>query len=61
MPFILVDDFDSGVTTDDAMKCITVAFNEQVKAIVQEAVDAALHIKNPSGLKVCRLTGRIVD
>ncbi len=61
MPFDLVNDDDPSVTIDDATKCITVALNEQVKAIVQEAVDAALHIKNPSGVKVCRLTGRIVD
>ncbi len=61
MPFDLVSVDDPGVTEDDAMKCITAVLDEQVKAIVQQAVDAALYIENPSGVKVCRLTGRIVD
>ncbi len=64
MPFILVDDFDEpsvDVTPEELSKIIVAAVSEQITARTQEALDAALYIKQPSGVKVCRLTGRIVD
>ena len=72
MPFELVDEkkksdgngFDElppGMTPDELSKLITDAISEQLKAMVQKALHEQLYIEQPSGLKVCRFTGRIVD
>ena len=74
MPFILVDEkkkatsdgnsFDElppGVTPDELSKLIVAGVSEQIIARTQEALHAALYIEQPSGVVVCKLTGRIVD
>ncbi len=71
MPFLIIDDVDTSgngfdelppnTTIDDVTQIILAELNKQLTTVVSEAVDAALYIKNPSGVKVCRFTGRIVD
>jgi hypothetical protein len=67
MPFLIINEADAhgilplGATEDDVTKHIVEVVSEQINTMVQQAVDAALYIENPSGVKVCRLTGRIVD
>ena len=71
MPFLIIDDLDisgngldelpPGVTMDDVSKLILAELSKQLTTVVSEAVDAAFHIKESGGVKICRLTGRIVD
>lgn len=67
MPFKFADDTDARgngsveISPDEFSKLIATVLSEQIPAMVQEAVDEALHIKQPGGVKVCKLTGRIVD
>ncbi len=74
MPFALVDEkkkaasdgngFDElplGMTPDELSKLIAAAISEKLKATVQKALDEQFYIEQPSGLKVCRFSGRIVD
>ncbi len=71
MPFIMIDDLDTsgngfdelppGVTMDDVSKLILAELSKQLTTVVSEAVDAAFHIKESDGMRICRLTGRIVD
>ncbi len=77
MPFELVDEkkkatsegngFDElppGMTPDELSKLIAAAIREKcaaIPAMVQKALHEHLYIEQPSGLKVCRFTGRIVD
>ena len=70
MPFKFADDVDAsgngfdelppGVTMDDVSKLILAELSKQLTTVVSEAVDATFHIKS-GGVKICRLTGRIVD
>ncbi len=74
MPFLIIDEkkkatsdgnsFDElppGVTMDDVSKLILAELNKQLTTVVSEAVDAAFHINESGEVKICRLTGRIVD
>ncbi len=74
MPFILVDEkkkaasdgngFDElppGVTPDELPDLIREVLSEKLKAMVQKALHEHLYIEQPSGLKVGRFTGRIID
>ncbi len=75
MPFELVDEkkksdgngFDElppGMTPDELSKLIAAAFREKcaaIPAMVQKALHEQLCIEQPSGLKVGRFTGRIID
>jgi len=59
VPFKFADDVDASGNGFDEL--LIAELESQIKAIVEKVVDDALHIKQPSGVKVCRLTGRIVD
>ena len=66
MPFRFVekentDGLPDGLSEEEFQKIITSALADKVVELVREALDEQLFIIQENGVRVCRLTGKIVD